>query len=110
MTHRVIYQIEPRDGAWSICLRGKVVAHFLRRDRAVRFADLIAQRDYQRNGIPAVVRLVEDGEADDICLHGDKDPAARALAWIRHVSALRGERGSAKNAQNDAESCFRRRA
>ena len=107
MKHRVIYQIESREGAWAICFHGEVVANFLRRDRAVRFADLIAQRDYQRDGIPAVVRLVEDGEAVDISLHGDQDPAARALAWIRHVSALRVERG---RAQNDTPSGIRRRA
>lgn len=107
MTHRVIYQIENREGAWAICLRGEVLARFLRRERAVRFADLIAQREYQRQGIPAVVRLAEDGEVVDISLHGDSDPAAQALAWIRHVSALRAERG---RAQNDASTVFRRRA
>lgn len=111
MTHRVIYQIECHEGAWSISFHDEVVASFMRRDRAVRFADLIAKRNYQRDGIPAVVRLREAGELVDISLHGDRDPAAKALAWIRHVSALRGQRDSAQNdVPSDAPSDVRRRA
>lgn len=94
MTRRIIYEVRCHEGAWSVCCRSEVVASFMRRERAVRFADLIAQRNFRRNGIPAVVRLVDGGEAVDIALHGDRDPAANALAWIRHVSALRETRES----------------
>ncbi len=89
MSRRIIYEIRCHEGAWGIFIRGEVLASFLRRERAVRFADLIARRNYQRDGIPAVVRLRDGDSYDDIALHGDRDPAANALAWIRHVSALR---------------------
>lgn len=79
-------------------LNGRVVAFFHDRERAVRFADLVARCHHQFDGQSVAVSLHDGEEAVDIILHGEEDPAANALAWIRNVSALRGARGAARRA------------
>jgi hypothetical protein len=92
MTPRVVYKVSRNDDVWAVARSGEFLAAFMRRERAVKFAHLVAQRNFQNDGRPAVVRLYQDGVPDDIILLGDDDPAANALAWIRRVSALRARR------------------
>ncbi|GEM_PF-4500006 len=100
LARRVIYEVRYHEGGWAIFHRGEAVARFQRRERATRFANLIAQREFQRNGTSSAVRVEEDGLIVDVILHGDKDPTANALAWIRHVKALRNNREKQKGRES----------
>jgi hypothetical protein len=89
MMQRIVYRITRRDDMWAMRCMAESMGSFMSRERAIRFACLLAQRNYQSNGRPAVVRLYDGDDPVDILLLGEKDPAANALAWIRRVSALR---------------------
>lgn len=106
MTERTTYEIACHDGQWSVSLDGQRMAAFKARDRAVQFAGRMAERHHYQLGVPVAVCLIDGGEAVDIILHGEQDPAANALAWIRHVSALR----ASNQASGDQQDLSRRRA
>lgn len=92
MASAFVVEIRKRDGRWSVACDGEPMFAFMRRERALRLADLLARRKYQETGTASVVRLVEGGDAVDVILHGEDDPAARALASVRYASMLRASR------------------
>ncbi|KGI76946.1 hypothetical protein [Oleiagrimonas soli] len=103
MMQRVVYTIACQDGVWSVRHHDEFVGAFMQCESAVKFANMIAQRNFEADGKPAAVRLLDGDEAVDIILHGEQDPAAHALAWLRRVSALRKRKDglSGENAQGD---------
>ncbi|RAP59717.1 hypothetical protein [Oleiagrimonas sp. MCCC 1A03011] len=99
MTQRIVYKIICQDGVWSVSQGDEFVGAFMLCESAVKFAGLVAQRNYESDGRPAAVCLDDGEQTVDIILHGERDPAAQALAWLRRVSALR--KGRESGARND---------
>lgn len=106
MAVRVVYEICSRDGGWSVACDGEPLFTFMRRERALRLADLLARRHFHTTAAPSVVRLVEGEAAVDVILYGENDPAARALASVRYARMLRESRSR----EPDHAPPFRRRA
>lgn len=71
MAIRIVYEVRRHIDGWIVAREGDLTAKFGERGRAIRFAHLMAHREFEAHGRPCLIRLCDHGAPIDLMLLGE---------------------------------------